>query len=130
MVNKHTNECLTSSGMRKMKTTAKQHCTPRRAAAEICKTDATEYLEQPQPLYTTGRSRVSTTALENGFIVSTKETPYPSDPTTPFLDQHLTKTHVCEPRDAGQEIYYGMIHQSPNWKQPTVPSRGCWVDEL
>ena len=86
--------------MRKMKTTAKQHCTPSRAAAVTCKTDTTEYLEQPQPAYTSGRSRVSTTVFENSFIVSTKETPYPSDPTTPFLDQHLTKPHVCEPRDA------------------------------
>lgn len=130
MVNKDMNECLTSSGMRKMKTTAEQHCTPSRAATVICETDTTKYLEPPQPSYATGRSRVSATALDHGFTVSTKETPYPSDPTTPFLDQHLTKTHVCEPRDAGQEIYYGIIHQSPSWKQPAVPTRGCWVDEL
>lgn len=100
MINKYMNECLTSPGMRKMKTTAKQHCTPSRTVVIICKTDTTRHLEQPQPSYTTGRSRVSTTALEN-CLVSTKETPYPSDPTTPFLDQHLTKTHICEPRDAG-----------------------------
>ena len=86
MVNKDMNECLTSSGMRKMKTTAEQHCTPSRAATVICETDTTKYLEPPQPSYATGRSRVSTTALDHGFTVSTKETPYPSDPTTPFLE--------------------------------------------
>ena len=62
MVNKDMNECLTSSGMRKMKTTAEQHCTPSRAATVICETDTTKYLEPPQPSYATGRSRVSATA--------------------------------------------------------------------
>lgn len=60
---------------------------------------------------------------------STKEKPTPFDPVA-FQEGHLTKILLHEPRDTGENAYYGVIPTSPNRKQPNCPLRGRWVDQL